>query len=153
MAMNLIAQNKKARHDYEIIQTFETGIVLAGSEVKALRAKRANLKDSYCRFIKDELFLVNAHITHLETTYMHFTSDTKMPRKLLLHRKELNKMFLQSTRDGLTIVPLMIYFNERNKVKLSIALAKGKKLFDKRADSKGKTLDREAAQAIKDSSR
>lgn len=149
MAMNLIAQNKKARHDYEILQTFEAGIVLQGSEVKALRAKRANLKDSFCRFIKDELFLVNAHVTHLETAYLSFAPDTRTPRKLLLHRKELTKLFAQSTQESLTIVPLMLYFNEKNKVKISIALAKGKKLYDKRADLKTKTLDREAKQAIK----
>jgi SsrA-binding protein len=147
--MNLIAQNKKARHDYEILQTFEAGIVLQGSEVKALRAKRANLKDSYCRFIKDELFLMNAHITHLETAYRSFIPDTRTPRKLLLHRKELTKLFAQSTQESLTIVPLMLYFNEKNKVKISIALAKGKKLHDKRADLKAKTLDLEAKQAIK----
>jgi len=140
--MNLIAQNKKARHDYEILQTFEAGIVLQGSEVKALRAKRANLKDSYCRFIKDELFVMNMHITHLETAYRNFAPDTRKPRKLLLHRKELNKLFAQSTQESLTIVPLMLYFNEKNKAKISIGLARGKKLHDKRADLKAKTLDR-----------
>ncbi len=147
--MNLIAQNKKARHDYEILQTFEAGIVLQGSEVKALRAKRANLKDSYCRFIKDELFVVNMHITHLETAYRSFVPDTRKPRKLLLRRKELDKLFAQSTQENLTIVPLMLYFNEKNKAKISIALARGKKLYDKRADLKAKTLDREAKQNIK----
>lgn len=151
--MDLIAQNKKARHDYEILETFEAGIVLQGSEVKALRAKRANLKDSFCRFIKNELFVVNMHITHLETAFRKFTPDTRLPRKLLLHRKQLNKLFNQSTQESLTIVPLMLYFNERNKAKLSIALARGKKLHDKRADLKAKTLDKEAKQAIKNHNR
>ncbi|HHO41847.1 MAG TPA: SsrA-binding protein SmpB [Epsilonproteobacteria bacterium] len=147
--MEVIAQNRKARHDYEILETFEAGIVLKGSEVKALRAKRANLKDSFCRFIKDELFVMNMHITHLETTFRSFTPDTRTPRKLLLHKKQLNKLFAQVTQESLTIVPLSIYFNERNKAKLSIALAKGKKLHDKRADLKAKTLDKEARQAMK----
>lgn len=152
MAINMIAQNKKARHDYEILEKFEAGIVLSGSEVKALRAKRANLADSFCRFIKGELHLMNAHISHLETTNKHFSPDTRVPRKLLLHKKELQKLYVKVHKEGLTIVPLMLYFNERNLVKVSIAIAKGKKLHDKRADLKAKTLDREAKQAMKNRS-
>ncbi|MDD2398978.1 MAG: SsrA-binding protein SmpB, partial [Sulfurovum sp.] len=117
MAITLIAQNKKARHDYEILDKFEAGIVLKGSEVKALRAKKANLNDAFCRFIKGELYLMNAHIAHLETTHKHFSPDTRAPRKLLLHKKELNKLFMKVNKDGLTIVPLMLYFNERNLAK------------------------------------
>lgn len=149
MAITLIAQNKKARHDYEILDKFEAGIVLKGSEVKALRAKKTNLNDAFCRFIKGELYLMNAHIAHLETTHKHFSPDTRAPRKLLLHKKELHKLFMKVNKDGLTIVPLMLYFNERNLVKVSIAIAKGKKLHDKRADLKAKTLNKEAQQAIK----
>jgi len=96
---------------------------------------------------------MNMHITHLETVYRSFVPDTRKPRKLLLHRKELNKLFAQSTQESLTIVPLMLYFNEKNKAKISIGLARGKKLHDKRADLKAKTLDREAKQAIKDKNR
>ncbi len=149
MPINIIIQNKKARHDYEILEKFEAGIVLQGSEVKALRAKRANLSDAFCRFIKGELHLMNAHITALETAHKSYSPDTRTPRKLLLHKKQLEKLYLKIHRDGLTIVPLMLYFNERNFVKVSIAIAKGKKLHDKRADMKAKTLDREARQAIK----
>lgn len=149
MAINIVAQNKKARHDYEILEKFEAGIVLAGAEVKALRAKRANLADSFCRFIKGELHLMNAHISHLETTNKYYVPDTRAPRKLLLHKKELQKLYVKVHKEGLTIVPLMIYFNERNIAKVSIALAKGKKLHDKRADLKAKTLNREAQQAMK----
>jgi SsrA-binding protein len=152
MAINIIAQNKKAKHDYEILEKYEAGIVLQGSEVKALRAKRANLNDAFCRFIKGELYLMNAHISHLDTANRHFTKDERAPRKLLLHKKELNKLYGKISKDGLTIVPLMIYFNERNLVKVSIALAKGKKLHDKRETLKRRTLDREAAQAIKNRS-
>lgn len=149
MAINIIAKNKKAYHDYEILEKFEAGIVLQGSEVKALRAKRVNLKDGYCRFIKGELFLMNVHISHLETANKNFAPDSRTPRKLLLHKKELVKLFARVGREGLTIVPLMIYFNERNKAKASIGLAKGKQLHDKRQDLKTKTLNREAQQAMK----
>ena len=149
MSIEIIAQNKKAKFDYEILETYEAGIVLQGSEVKALRAKRANLKDSFCRFIKEELFLMNAHITHIETANKHYTPDSRTPRKLLLHKKQLEKLRLNIEKEGLTIVPLKIYFNEKNIVKIQIAAAKGKKLHDKRASLKTKTLDKEAAQAIK----
>ena len=152
MSINIIAQNKKARHDYEILEKFEAGIVLAGSEVKALRAKRANLSDAFCRFIQGELHVMNAHIAHLETTNRHYVPDTRTPKKLLLHKKQLEKLYVKVHKDGLTIVPLMIYFNEKNYAKISIAIAKGKKLHDKRADMKAKTLDREAQQSIKSQS-
>jgi SsrA-binding protein len=152
VAINIVAQNKKARHDYEILEKFEAGIVLQGSEVKALRAKRANLSDAFCRFIQGELFLMNTHIAHLETTNKHYSRDTRTPRKLLLHKKQLEKLHIKVHKDGLTIVPLMLYFNERNFAKVSIAIAKGKKLHDKRADMKAKTLDREAKSAMKNRS-
>ena len=149
MSINIIAKNKKAYHDYEILEKFEAGIVLLGSEVKALRAKRANLNDAYCRFIKGELHLMNAHIAELETTNRAFSRDTRSPRKLLLHKKELDKLYEKVQKDGLTIVPLMIYFNERNFAKLSIAVAKGKQLHDKRETLKRRTQLREAQQAMK----
>jgi SsrA-binding protein len=149
MSINIIAKNKKAYHDYEIVEKFEAGIVLLGSEVKALRAKRANLNDAYCRFIKGELHLINAHIAELETTNRAFSRDTRSPRKLLLHKKELDKLYEKVQKDGLTIVPLMIYFNERNFAKLSIAIAKGKQLHDKRETLKRRTQLREAQQAMK----
>ena len=149
MAINIVAQNKKARHDYEILEKFEAGIVLSGAEVKALRAKRANLADAFCRFIQGELHLMNAHIAYLETAHKHYIPDTRTPRKLLLHKKQLEKLYVKVHKEGLTIVPLMIYFNERNMAKVSIALVKGKQLHDKRADMKEKTLNREAQQAMK----
>ena len=149
MAIKLIAQNKKARHDYEILETFEAGIVLEGAEVKGLRAKRANLNDAFCRFIKGELHLMNAHIGRLDTTNTHYAREERAPRKLLLHKKQIDKLYLKVHRDGLTIVPLKLYFNERNFAKVTIALAKGKKLHDKRETLKRRTLDREAQQAIK----
>jgi len=150
MAINLIAKNKKAYHDYEILEKFEAGIVLLGSEVKALRAKRANLNDAFCRFIQGELHLMNGHIAHLETTNRNFSRDTRSPRKLLLHKKELDKLFEKISKDGYTIVPLMLYFNERNLAKVSIAVSKGKNLHDKRETLKRRTQLREAQQAMKD---
>ncbi|WP_456431305.1 SsrA-binding protein SmpB [Nitratifractor sp.] len=147
--MKIVARNKKARHEYEILETFEAGIVLTGSEVKGLRAGRVNLNDAYCRFIKGELWLLNAHIGHLETANRHFSRDERAPRKLLLHKKELHKLYGKVSREGMTIVPLMLYFNERNRAKLSIALAKGKKLHNKRETLKRRTLEREAAQEMK----
>ena len=92
---------------------------------------------------------MNAHIAYLETAHKHYSPDTRTPRKLLLHKKQLEKLYVKVHKDGLTIVPLMIYFNERNLAKVSIAIAKGKKLHDKRADLKAKTLNREAQQAMK----
>jgi len=149
MAINLIAKNKKAYHDYEILEKFEAGVVLLGSEVKALRAKRANLSDAYCRFIQGELHLMGAHIAHLETTNKSYARDTRSPRKLLLHKKELDKLYDKVQKDGLTIVPLILYFNERNLAKVSIAIAKGKQLHDKRETLKRRTQLREAQQAMK----
>ncbi len=144
-----IAKNKKAYYDYEILEKFEAGIVLQGSEVKALRARRANLNDAFCRFIKGELYLMNAHIAHLDTTNRNFARDTRSPRKLLMHKKELDKLYSKLTKDGMSIIPLSIYFNKRNLAKVSIALAKGKKLHDKRETLKRKTQLREAQQAMK----
>ena len=152
MAIKIITQNKKARHEYEILEKYEAGIVLQGSEVKALRAGRANLNDAYCRFIKGELYLLNAHIGHLDTTNKHFAKDDRAPRKLLMHKKELDKLYGKVSKDGLTIVPLMIYFNERNLAKVSIALARGKKLHDKRETLKRRTLEKEAKIAMKNRS-
>lgn len=152
MSINVIARNKKANFEYEILEKFEAGIVLKGSEVKALRARRANLNDAYCRFIKGELYLINAHIGHLDTTNRHFANDDRAPRKLLLHKKQLDKLFGKVSKDSMTIVPLMIYFNERNLAKVSIALARGKQLHDKRETLKRRTLEREAKAAIKNRS-
>jgi len=150
MAVKTVARNRKARFEYEILETYEAGIVLSGSEVKSLRAGQSNLNDAYCRFIKGELWLINAHIGHLETANRHFSRDDRAPRKLLLHKKQLHMLFGKANKEGLAIIPLSIYFNERNRAKLSIALARGKKIHDKRETLKRRTLDREAAQAMKE---
>ncbi len=145
----LVFKNKKAFHDYFILDTYEAGIQLKGSEVKAIRNSRVNLKDSFIRVIKGELFLLNMHISHLSTAHTTFRPDERRDRKLLLHRKEINKLYEKVIKDGITIVPLKLYFNSKNLVKVQIATAQGKKLYDKREDLKAKTLQRETQQILK----
>lgn len=147
--MKIVAKNKKAFFDYEILEKYEAGVVLSGSEVKSIRAGRVNLKDSFIKIIKGEAFLFHAHISHLQTTHAFFKPNERRERKLLLHRKEIDKLLGKITMDGLTLVPLVLYFNKRNKVKIEIALAKGKNLHDKRETLKRKILDREAQMALK----
>ncbi|WP_169784043.1 SsrA-binding protein SmpB [Campylobacter curvus] len=147
--MKDLAKNKKALHDFSILETFEAGVVLKGSEVKALRAGRANLKDSFVRIIKGEIFLLNAHISHLDTTNSHFRPDERAPRKLLMHRKQIDKLFGSVTTDGLTMVALTLYLNDKNIIKARVALAKGKNLHDKRETLKKREADLEARAAMK----
>jgi SsrA-binding protein len=146
---NLVFKNKKAFHDFTIMESMEAGLVLEGSEVKALREGRANLKDSFVRIIKGEVFLFNMHISHLSTAHTTYRPDERRERKLLLHKKQIDKLFLKVTKDGISIVPLKMYFNAKNKVKVQIATAEGKKLHDKREDLKKKTMQRETQIAIK----
>ena len=147
--MKIVAKNKKAFFDYEILEKYEAGVVLSGAEVKSIRAGRANLKDSFIKIVKGEAFLFHAHISHLQTTHAFFKPNERRERKLLLHRKEIDKLLGKITIEGLTLVPLMLYFNKRNRVKIQIALAKGKNLHDKRETLKRKILDREAQMALK----
>lgn len=147
--MKIVAKNKKAFFDYEILEKYEAGVVLSGAEVKSIRAGRVNLKDSFIKIIKGEAFLFHAHISHLQTTHAFFKPNERRERKLLLHRKEIDKLLGKISQEGLTLVPLMLYFNKRNKVKIEIALAKGKNLHDKRETLKRKILDREAQMALK----
>lgn len=144
----LAAENRKARHDYHLLESFEAGIVLMGTEIKAIREGRANLRESYCRLNGGEAFLLNAHIGQ----YSHGGSashDPLRPRKLLLHRTELNKLLGKTTERGLTIVPIKLFFNKKGKAKLEIALAKGKKTIDKRETIRRREAERETRAAIK----
>lgn len=145
----VIARNKKALFDYEILEKLEAGIVLKGSEVKAIRQNRVNLKDSFVRIINQEAFLMNAHISYLDTANPHFKPDERYPRKLLLHKKEIHKLLGKTTKDGLTIVALSVYISSKNLIKVQIALAKGKTLHDKRETIKRKEADLEARAAMK----
>jgi SsrA-binding protein len=143
----LIASNKKAHHEYFILQKFEAGMMLTGTEVKSLRDLGANLKDSYVIIKGEEAFLFGAHIA----PYTHGNRENHDPertRKLLLHRKEIEKLQAQTTEKGLTVVPLRLYF-KGNRAKLEIAVVRGKKLYDKRDTEKARAADREAAVAMK----
>ena len=136
----MIAQNKKAYHDFFIEETFQAGISLAGTEVKSLRAGRCNLKESYIRIEGNSAFIEGMHIS----PYTHgniFNQDPVRKRRLLLHRKEINQLRAAISREGYTIVPLKVYFS-RCYVKLDIALAKGKKMYDKREASAKKDQER-----------
>ena len=145
-----IAKNKKAYHDYFIEEKFEAGLVLQGSEVKGIRAKRVNIKDSFIRIDNGEAVLFNMHIGRLETTHHYYTHEERGSRKLLLHKKQIMQLQKAVDRDGYTIVPLQLYFNARNLVKIQIAIAKGKQLHDKRQDLKAKDQKRDIARAMKD---
>jgi len=143
----LIASNKKAQHDYFILQKVEAGLMLTGTEVKSLREGRAQLKDSYILFKDDEAFLFGAHIS----AYTHGNRENHEPertRKLLLHRKEIEKLRVQTVEKGLSVVPLRLYF-KGNRVKAEIAVVRGKKQHDKRETERTREADREAAQAMK----
>lgn len=150
MDKKVIAKNKKALFDYFIIEKYEAGLVLKGSEVKALRDSRVNLKDSFVRFVKNEAFIFGMHIGKLETTHHFYSHEERASRKLLLHRKEIDKMIKSVDRDGYTVVPLEIYFDDKNRAKLEIAVVKGKQLHDKREDLKQKDMKRDIQKALKD---
>ena len=146
--MKILVQNKKAYRDFTIIKDYEAGVVLKGSEIKSLRMGRGNLKDSFVRIIKGELFLLGCHISLLNTTNPHFRPDEKAPRKLLMHRKEIDKLLGSVSTDGYTLVVLSLYLNSKNRLKAKIALAKGKNLHDKREALKEKQANMDAKRAL-----
>jgi SsrA-binding protein len=144
----LIASNKKALHDYFVVQKLEAGVVLTGTEVKALRDGKANLKDAYVIFKNGEAYLFGLHIS----LYSHGNIQNHEPertRKLLLHKRELEKLHTQTAEKGLTVVPLRLYF-KGPRVKTEIAVVRGKKQYDKRDTERTRELDREAAAAMKE---
>lgn len=144
----VVAENRKARFNYEIIDTFEAGIQLVGTEVKSLRGGKSSIAESYAEAKGGEMFLVNAYIPeYLEAN--RFNHETKRPRRLLLNKREINKLGGAIEREGMTVVPLRVYFNERGRAKVEIALAKGKKLHDKRESEKKKDWDREKGRLMK----
>ena len=149
--MKIIAENRKARHDYIIEESFETGIVLTGTEVKSMRGGRINLKDSYVQIENGEIFLHGMHISPYEHGNI-FNVDPLRPRKLLMHKREIMRLFGKVKTDGLTLVPLKVYF-ERDKVKVELALVRGKKLYDKREAAAEKSAKREMDRAIKENGR
>ena len=146
-----IATNKKAYHDYFVEETFEAGIELKGSEVKSLRNGRVNLKDSWCSIVKGEIFVNGMHISVYEQGAT-WCKDPLRVRKLLMHKKEIMKLFGQEQQQGYSIIPLSLYF-KGSRVKVQIGLCKGKKLYDKRADMAKKDAKRSIERALKEQSR
>ena len=147
-ADNVIAVNRKARHDYFIEDTFEAGLVLEGWEVKSLRAGRIQLKESYVKILHGEAFLLGAHLSALPTASTHVNPDPIRTRKLLLKRTELNRLIGLTERAGFTLVPTAMYW-KRGRAKLEIGLAKGKKLHDKRSTEKDRDWQREKERLFK----
>ena len=146
-AQRLIADNRKARHDYHILETYEAGIALLGTEVKAIREGRVNLRDSYARTEGGEVWMMNVHIS----PYSHRGYADHEPlrrRKLLLHRSEIRKLIGKTVEKGMTLVPTRLYFKD-GRVKVSISIAKGKKDYDKRETIRRREVDRETRAAVK----
>lgn len=142
-----ITVNRKARHEYAVLQTFEAGIVLQGTEVKSLRGGKANLVDSYATLKDGEVWLMNLHISEFTQGNIN-NHEPKRPRKLLLNKSEIRKLIGKVKEKGLTLVPLRLYF-KKGKVKVELALAKGKKVYDKRKDIAKRDFEREQERRIK----
>ena len=149
VGIKVVADNRRGRYEYEILQTFEAGIALQGSEVKSLREGRTNLAEAYATMKQGELFLLNSNIPEYREAN-RFNHEPKRPRKLLLHAKEIQKLATGVSREGLTIIPLKIFFNTRGRAKIDIALAKGKKLHDKRDSIKDRDWSREKSRLLRD---
>jgi SsrA-binding protein len=150
-AEELVSDNRKARHDYHVLETFEAGMVLEGTEVKAIREGRVNLRDAYCRLEGGEAWVIGLHIG----AYSHAgygVHDPIRKRKLLLNRSELNKLLGKTTEKGLTVVPLKMYIT-KGRVKLAVALAKGKNTIDKRETIRKREVERETRAAVKERQR
>ena len=144
---NLIGTNKKARHHYEFLETLEAGLVLAGSEVKSLREARVSFMDAHVKFKEGEAWLVGVHIKPYENTGVRERPDPDRPRKLLLHRKEILRLKAAIDQKGLTMVPVKMYFS-RGKAKVQLALAKGKKVHDRREEIKRRDVARDTARQM-----
>lgn len=145
---NVVAENRKARFNYEIEQTFEAGLVLHGTEVKSLRQGRSNIAESYAAEKGGEMWLYNAYIPeYLQAN--RFNHETRRPRKLLLKAREIGRLAAAVQKDGKTLIPLRLYFNEKGRAKLELALAKGKKLHDKRESEKQRDWQREKGRLLK----
>ena len=148
-ARTLVAENRKARFNYEIGDVVEAGLVLRGTEVKALRNGEANIAESYASFEDGEMWLINSHVPeYLEAN--RFNHDPRRRRKLLLSRREIARLVNATDREGMTIVPLRLYFNDRGRAKLELAVARGKKLHDKRETEKKRDWNREKARLLRE---
>lgn len=146
--IKIVADNRQARYKYEILETYEAGVELQGTEVKSIREGKANLRDGYALVRNQEAWLLNVHISPYEIASEYFNHDPRRTRKLLLHRKEIQKLIGKVEQQGLTLVPLKMYL-KRGWVKVTIGLARGKKLYDKREDLKKKAQQRDIDRALK----
>jgi SsrA-binding protein len=145
----IVADNRKARFNYEIVETYEAGIALTGTEVKSLRTGKATIGEAYAGPSGEEFFLFNAYIPeYLQAN--RFNHETKRPRRLLLHKRQINKLIGATQREGFTVIPLKIYFNERGRAKVELGLGRGKKLHDKRESEKERTWNRERARLMRE---
>ena len=147
-AIKVVADNRKARFNYEIGEVFEAGLALTGSEVKSLRSGKATIAESYADARGEEIWLINSNIPeYLQAA--RFNHAPKRPRKLLLHRTQINKLMGAVERDGMTLVPLRLYFNEKGRAKIAIALGRGKKLHDKRETERKRSWQREKGRLLR----
>ena len=144
----IVSDNRRARFDYEIGEVFEAGMMLTGTEVKSLRTGKANIAESYADARRGEVWLVNANITEYVQAG-RFNHPQKRPRKLLLHKRQINKLIGAVEREGMTLVPLKLYFNDKGRAKVELALAKGKKLHDKRETEKKRDWAREKGRLMR----
>lgn len=149
--MKIVCDNRKARHEFHFLEVFEAGIELFGTEVKSLRAGQANLQDAYAKIENGEIWLYNMHISPY-TMGNRFNHEPKRPRRLLLHKQEILRLYSKVREKGLTIVPTKVYFNG-SRAKVEIALAQGKKLYDKREDLVAKAVKRDTERALKERGR
>ena len=141
--------NRRARHEYHILETYEAGIILTGPEVKSIREGLANLAEAHCIIRKEKLLLIGCHISPYKPAAMNNPNEPARSRQLLLHKKEIQRLLGKLKEKGLTIVPLKLYFNARNFAKLEIGLARGKKMYDKRQDQKERDVSRELQRQYK----
>jgi len=145
----IAADNRKARFNYELLDSFEAGIMLTGTEIKSLRGGKALIGESYAAIENGELYLINSYIPeYLQAN--RFNHEPKRPRKLLLHKRQLAKLEIATTREGMTIVPIKVYFNDKGRAKIEIAIARGKKLHDKRETEKNRDWKREQGRLLRD---
>ena len=148
-AHRIVADNRKARFNYEIVDTYEAGIALTGTEVKSLRQGKATIGEAYAGPSGEEFFLFNAYIPeYLQSN--RFNHETRRPRRLLLHKRQINKLIGATQREGFTVIPLKVYFNDRGRAKVELGLGRGKKLHDKRETEKQRTWNREKARLMRE---
>ena len=147
-SLKTVAQNKKAHHDYFVEESFEAGIELCGTEVKSIRAGRVNLKDSWCSIVEGEIFINGMHISPYDHGNI-FNRDSKRPRRLLMHKREIMRLLGKVKQDGYSLIPLSVYF-KGSRVKVKVGLCKGKKLYDKRQSAAERDAKRQIDRAMKE---